>query len=193
MNSLETMISLLKPTGLYKLDDSYVFCELKAEAAGLDRLFAALDELLRECFPQTAEEEGLRVYERVMHLGGIPESTAALQNRITGALSLCGRYKTLSAVEAGGRIFGTDWTITENPSEESLSVSGEGFSLPYDAADDIFAMLGSLLPAHLEASFNLHVATWYTWNRLGKTFSELDAENRSFTGWDATANLTGSL
>lgn len=193
MNSLETMIALLKPTGLYRLDDSYVLCELKAEAAGLDQLFAALDALLRECFPQTAEEEGLRVYERVMRLGSIPQDTAARQNRITGALSLSGNDKTLSALQSSGGIFGTDWVITENPSEESLTVSGEGFSLPYDTAADIFTILGSLLPAHLNASFSLHVATWYTWDSMGKSFTELDAANLSFSGWDATANLTGSL
>ena len=193
MNSLETMISLLKPTGLYKLDDGYVLCELKAEAAGLDRLFAALNELLRECFPQTAEEKGLQVYERVMHLGVIPEDTAARQNQITGALALCGKDKTLAALRKSGRIFGVDWTITESPSDEKLTISGEGYSLPYDTANDIFAMLGSLLPAHLGVSFSLHVATWYTWNRLGKTFSELDGENLSFTARSAAATLTGSL
>lgn len=64
-DSYNSMKSKLTATGLYKIEDSSnVSYELKAYAQELDLLFCELDEVLKECFIQTAEDYGLTRIER---------------------------------------------------------------------------------------------------------------------------------
>lgn len=65
MTSLESMKQKLGALGIYRLEDGTENAlRLSVYAAELDRLFAALDEMLRECFIATAQSWGITNRER---------------------------------------------------------------------------------------------------------------------------------
>ena len=64
-NSYASMKAKLAPLGIYTLaEGSVTDCELKAYAAGIDRLFDTLDIAERESFIETAETYGLSEREK---------------------------------------------------------------------------------------------------------------------------------
>ena len=64
-NSYASMKAKLAPLGIYTLaEGSVTDCELKAYAAGIDRLFDTLDIVERESFIETAETYGLSEREK---------------------------------------------------------------------------------------------------------------------------------
>lgn len=192
MGSLNRMIGLLKPMGLYNLTDSYVLCELKAEAAGLDRLEAAMEELLTEAFPATASDFGLSVYERILKLGGIPEETLDRRSRIVGALSLNEGDNTVSKIMEGLKLYGVIASVGEDFENELITVSGSGYSLGCASAEQIGASLLNILPAHLGVAFQLNIGTWYFWNNSGISFSTLKTNAYTFENLAAMGNISQS-
>lgn len=79
MTSLDSMKQKLGALGIYRLENGTENAlRLSVYAAELDRLFAAFDELLRECFIVTAQSWGIANRERFI---GKEKSALTLERR----------------------------------------------------------------------------------------------------------------
>lgn len=184
MDSLNNIISILRPLGLYSLkEDSLVMCELKAEAVGLEKLRLAMEELISEAFPATASGFGLKILERVINLGGIPSELSDRRRRLLGSLALSGRDKTIDGIKRSLLLFGVEAEITENFADEKLVITGKGWRLPYVSAQDIADKLSLILPAHLGADISVNATTW----------SFIHSLRRNFGTWDMGVYTWGEL
>ena len=77
MTAYQSMKQKLQPLGLYRLDSGDALdLELTVYGEELDRLYDALDELLREAFIETAESYGLSRREEIISREH-PEQTAS--------------------------------------------------------------------------------------------------------------------
>ena len=87
MTARESMEQKLRPIGLYALNEGDPRAlELTVYGEELDRLYSALDELLREAFIETAEGYGLEDREKFLGPVRTSETTARRRERL---LTLC--------------------------------------------------------------------------------------------------------
>ena len=69
MDCLEHLLDVTRRLGVYDFErDPSVPAELYAYAAGIDGIAQLIDRSLAELFPETADEEGLRRFERLLRL-----------------------------------------------------------------------------------------------------------------------------
>lgn len=89
MSEFEKMSEILSATGLYDISQgNFVYAELKAYAEGLDMVFDELNEMLRECFAETAESYGLTLREKWIKRFNHDMTLAGRRNAIIKALSV---------------------------------------------------------------------------------------------------------
>lgn len=80
MTAYQSMKQKLQPLGLYRLDSGDALdLELTVYGEELDRLYDALDELLREAFIETAESYGLENRERF--IGAVHDGETVAKRR----------------------------------------------------------------------------------------------------------------
>ena len=90
MTAYQSMKQKLLPLGLYRLDDGDALdMELTVYGEELDRLYDALDELLREAFIETAEGYGLDCRE---HFTGAVHTDETVERRRERQLTLSQDY-----------------------------------------------------------------------------------------------------
>lgn len=186
MSSLQKMIDLLRPTGLYRFsDDSNVLKELSAYAAGLDLLNKAFDELEKEAFVQTAQSDGLKFWERLFHLSFIEDDFALRQQRLLGLLSMADDALCKKELVDQFALFGATVTIAENISDQKLTVSGVGHIGSHRDMRDIVAEFESIWPAHMGGTLDINAGTWYYWDGCGITFETWGNSGYSFNDYSA--------
>lgn len=194
MASLENMMALLRPTGLYSLaDDSLVVRELKAYAVGLDRLAAAFGELVQEAFVQTAQGDGLRFWERKLGLKPLVGDTNAERRRLLGLLCLSNADFTKAALLRTLAAMGAMVDVQEFPQDELIYISGKGYIGAGNDSADIVKELCAVLPAHLECGISLQVGSWYFWDSRGKSFAQWAKEGNSFADYAALSLISTEL
>lgn len=194
MSSLQNMIDLLRPTGLYRLTaDSHVMRELKAYAVGLDHLALAFDELIREGFVQTAQGDGLAFWERKLGLSALTGDTEARRRRLMSLLCLSDDDFTKDDILRTLDALGAKVEITEYFIDELLYITGKGYIGAGGSAADIAQELKKILPAHLDGEMSIHVGSWYFWDSRGKTFIEWDQTGNSFDTYAAMAMIGAEL
>ena len=90
MSEFQRMSDVLSATGLYDISqNSLVYAELQAYAEGLDMAFDELDEMLKECFAETAESYGLTMRESWLKRYNPDRTLESRRNAIIKALSVC--------------------------------------------------------------------------------------------------------
>ena len=99
MSEFQKMREILSATGLYDISQgNIIYAELKAYAEGLDMAFEELDEMLRECFAETAESYGLTLRENWLKRYNPDRTLESRRNAIMKALSVCQTDYTYSGM-----------------------------------------------------------------------------------------------
>ena len=99
MSEFQRMSDILSATGLYNAErNSLLFAELKAYAEGLDMVFDELEEMLRECFVETAESYGLTMRETWLKRYNPDRTLETRRNAIKSALSVSQSVYTYSGM-----------------------------------------------------------------------------------------------
>lgn len=100
MSEFDIMVQHLEDTGLYMVtEDSRVYAELKACAAGLDLYFDMLKELEREHLIATAESDGLELYDGLLAAPHTDLSTEGRRESLLAAMSVGFNDVTLADYE----------------------------------------------------------------------------------------------
>ena len=118
MTAYDSMRSKLAPLGIYAFaEGGAVDCELRAYAAGLDRLYEELDILYREAFIPTAESYGLT--------GKVRDDLTTAQRRallIESEQSGCGANDIAALERIVERLGITDYSVESLPRQSELDV-----------------------------------------------------------------------
>lgn len=182
MNTLDTMMKMLRPLGIYSLiPTSAVYKELSAYSAALDDLSEMHETLLRESVAATAESYGLDLFESIY---GPPQNgmdTAMRREMLTARFSLTGNDFTPGGAARALRALGLDAVIYEYPKQNLLHIVCTG---SYTRAQRIWmtAQVNELLPAHLQIVLDFRTLDWALIDRKNMTFSAMDAKNLT---WEA--------
>lgn len=178
MSALERMRRALRPLRLYDLDgESLVARELAVYAAALDGAAQTLEETARALFVQTAEGAELARHESLVGL--LPRTDMDDDSRRALVLYRLGsapfdfdRAGMLSSIRAAGM----EAEIREDYAGEAITVRCLRIVDQSLELDALKASVRSVLPAHLEAEFDIGELTW----------DLLEAAAPDWDAWDAT-------
>lgn len=176
----------LEPLKLYRLrQNSLIDCELQAYEAAFKMLDDALSEILSQAFVQTATGDGLALHEKLVGLYERP--SVSLETRRALVLyrrSIAPFDFNLSGMVSSILAVGMEAEIIEDYANESLKVISKNLIDDFFDLDSVKASLFTMLPAHLEADFDIGFMTWdmfesYSvdwddWDSMGFTWEEFD-------------------
>lgn len=181
MASLKRMREVTQRMGIYDFTrEPEVPAELAAYAAALDRIERAEEQALEDLFPSCAGEEGLRRFERLLHL--LPEGEDGQRRRtIYNALARRAGQWSRSEYAEGLERSGFTGTWTEDAAHYALILHfAPGASV--QQMRDVFSGAYRLLPAHLRPATSAQPMTWDQLDAAGMSFSQWD---ESCICWDA--------
>ncbi len=152
---------LLHPLRVYAMaEDSFSGAELEAIGTAMDEVFAERAEQLRQTLIPTATEEGLALWEQLMHYAPVSATMEDRRKALAALMAISWDGFTPAALSAAVLGCGVNCTITETGPCAPLELRFPGIygrPQPWSRAKWI---LESLLPAHLEL---IYLFRWITW------------------------------
>ena len=177
---------LLAPLGLYQLGaGGPLDAELAAYRTGFAIIEQAAAQLLQDTFVQTASEEGLARWEYLLGIPlrrGVKEETR--RERILSSLAISPTDFTSQGVLNSLRGAGLAARLVEYPAEQRLLVIGEGFIGGFDTIYDVMRSAYRMLPAHLEAEFDIGGMTWLQFEELYPDWDSFDEQLKDWEDFD---------
>lgn len=178
--------ALLAPLGLYRLGaGGPLEAELAAYRTGIAFVEQAAAQLLKDTFVQTAGEEGL---ERWEYLLGIPLRRGVKEEirreRILSSLAISPTDFTPQGVLNSLRGAGLAARLVEYPTQQRLLVIGEGFIGGFDTIYDVMRSAFQMLPAHLEADFDIGGMTWLQFAELYPDWNSFEEQLKDWEAFD---------
>ena len=171
MNSIEKLIYEHKPIGIYDLENenSLIMAELEAYAAQLQFIDENADNLLKEMFFSTAEEQG---EERFRSLYACNYEGSTAKNYISALMAHKEPFWNVALwnFERTREDFG----LTEYIGARTVKVSGFS-SFSVQKQKNVIALLRKYVPAHLALDLIDSARDWDALDALNLSFSDSDS------------------
>lgn len=184
--AVEGLYAALEPLRLYALRrDSGIDRELAGYGAGFGPLEDLLEETLREAFVQTAAGTGLERHEAMVGLlprQGLDDPTR--RELVLYRLGLAPFDFSRAGMLSSIRACGMEAEITEYPGEERIVIRCVDIIDKSLDLDRLKNTVRAVLPAHLEADFDLGELTWNMLESAGVSWAGWDAKNFTWTEFD---------
>lgn len=176
MTIYENMLRRLAPIRIYSDDAEELHRELYAYSTELERLYQELDEMFRERFVDTAQGEGLSVYERFFGPERDDETVENRRRMLKLRTELGDGDFTPAGIRKALDSFGLQYVISEFPHLNKLTVTAV---TDYSAAQQAWIRreVEKIIPAHIEFQLTFNTMTWAQWDALDRTFQTIDAED----------------
>ena len=185
MNSLNSMVSKLKPLGLYNLDsDSLVYKEIYSYSYGLKIIEDLLDELERECFINTAIDYGLDNREKTFGYVDQGLSTESRRKFLICNNSVTRNDFTKADIEYLLRIYGIDSYIIEVPNDSTIHINVLSVTNSVLSKSEVLNRIQAYLPAHLNCIFDFRELQWQQIDDMDLTFTQMDNKNLTWNEID---------
>ena len=181
----------LEPLKLYALhQNSLIDCEITVYEEVFLRIRQALDEILAQAFVQTATGAGLLMHEKLVGLYERP----GLSRDTRRALVLYRRSIApfdfnLSGMISSIRAAGLEAEIEEDYAGEKLIVTAKQLIDEFFDLDAVKARLFSMLPAPLEAEFDIGYMTWDMFDSYETKWDKWDSLDFTWEDFDMGADI----
>lgn len=193
MNCLQSMVALLRPMGVYSLaPDSMVYYDLMSCYAGLKLIEDELAALRQEGFIQTAQSDGLRIWEEVIRSTATESgSLQARQEVVLYTLSRMPWDFNHSGLVRVLRSLGLTCAITEDISNVAVRVEVQSYSGSLKNYEDVLKRVGEVLPAHVGITLNMGEVTWALFDAQEQSFDERDTADLAWDTFESSAVQPG--
>lgn len=180
----------LKPLKIYALNqNSLIDCELAAYEAAFSMLEQAIQEIFADTFVQTASDAGLALHEKLVGLHERPGvSLDARRSLVLYRRSVAPFDFNLSGMLGSLLAAGLDAEIIENYESESLKIISRNIIDDFYDLDELKASVFIMLPAHLEAEFDIGFMTWDMFESNEITWDEWDSIDFTWEQFDIDAD-----
>lgn len=156
MTAYESIKNKLSATGIYDIKlGGLIDAEIRAYAVALQVVYDEVDELLRECFVQTAEDYGLEQLESMARTYMNGDTLENRRNKLINRLQINPNIIGKDALEKQVASLGLECNITENIAESKIYVD-----ILTEVADD----KKKFLKAELLRFTPLHLIMYVTFN-----------------------------
>lgn len=180
----------LLPLKIYALNqNSLIDCELAAYEVAFSMLEQAMDEIRADAFVQTATGAGLELHEKLVGLHERPGVALDVRrDLILYRQSVAPFDFNLSGMLSSIRAAGLEAEIIENYAGESLRIISRNIIDDFYDLDELKAAVFIMLPAHLEAEFDIGFMTWDMFDGYGVTWNDWDAGDFTWEQFDIDAD-----
>ena len=165
---------LLRPLGLYALDEGYGAVEIDTIGAVLDGFGAQADAMERESLLATAEDSGLERWEQLFPYRPLSADAESRRAAVAALMRIDGRSFTLAALNDTVKGCGCNATVSEGEGRKILvhfpDVMGVPENFPLASRQ-----MESILPCHLEIEYVFRYPTFADFDAAAFTWARLDA------------------
>ncbi len=145
----------LKPLGLYELDDGFGADEIACEGRALDYAYDILEMLDLRRNADTATEEQLGEYEKLLGIGIPSQSEAERRRTVKAVLGMKNRCMTLSELNRVLPACGADAEAFESDTALTLRVKIKSTVGDADKLAEVKRRIEAIVPCHLDIVYEL--------------------------------------
>ena len=181
MSAAASMKDLLRPLGVYRLENSYLEAELESVGAAMDEAQEYLEVIQREMSLATAQDSGLEAIASLLPRRPVAETPQQLAAALAALLRIGGDSFTTDAVSDTAAGCGLGVSLTEPDEPETVEVQFRNVRGIPEGFDEIARIVQDILPAHVEIAYKFLFQTWARLNARRLAWSEL---HRRGVTWD---------
>ena len=172
MSSATYMKELLRPLGVYNLDESFLSAELDCVGLALDGVEKELERIQREMCLTTAREEGLKKTAKLFALHPVTQDPQQLSDSLSALSRINWDSFTLSAINNTISGCGVRAEAAETDTPGEVTVRFPDLKGVPDQFESLREIIEDILPAHLQIRYLFWYVTW----------GELEERNLSWQG-----------
>lgn len=166
---------LLRPLGIYDLEQGIGAAELETVGEALDRIFARLEEAAADSLPLTAAESGLEKWEELLPYAPAGGRAEDRRNALIALLRAGGgafAAEELNAVLSG---CGIHAIVEETEEPLTVRVMFPGVRGEPENYKKLRGRIEQILPCQLQVTYMLVYLQWQELEGLFSAWAELDA------------------
>ena len=185
-NSIASCYALLRPLRLYSLSgETLVDAELMAYDAGFSIIESRLTTLYNEAFIQTAEGYGLSRREQMLQLWQRPQSNITKRRELLiYRIAVAPNDYTLEGIISSVKAAGLNAHVLEDIPNGRIKIIEDGFISDFENIDAVKDEVRYMLPAHLDADFEIGNFTWEQFEASGVSFDNFNAKDITWAKFD---------
>ena len=173
MNNAENIKQLLRPLGVYKLEDSYLGAELECVGAALDRMEEELERVQREMCLMTAREQGVERMARLFARRPVTGEPEQMAQSLAALMRIGGDSFTGAALNNTLAGCGLKARVSEAAEVNTVEVRFPEVPGIPEEFDRIRALVEDILPAHLLVRYLFWYQSWQEMEQRQMTWQDL--------------------
>lgn len=177
MSYAESLKQLLRPLGVYRLEDSINGAELESVGSALDILEDKLELLHREADLTTAEGKGLEAWLSLLARRPVTKDPEQLRAAVAALLRVGGDSFTLKAINDNLLGCGINAVASESETPQTVNVSFPRVPGVPDGFEELCAIIEDILPCHLNVEYVFWYVTWALMEQRFATWGEIEERN----------------
>lgn len=173
MSHAEHLKGLLRPLGVYKLDNSFLGAELDTMGWALDRVEEQLEDIQREMCLVTARGEGLEKMGSLFANRPVTQDAGQLAQALAALCRIGGDSFTLAAINNTICGCGLNAAVTETNTPGTVTVRFPDVPGVPAGFESLSRIIEDILPAHLVTQYLFWYVTWadledreLTWQKI---------------------------
>lgn len=186
MGSAERLAQALGALRLYRLTgESLVERELQSYEAGFSLVEEALEEILTAGFIQSCDGAQLGRWERLLRVpdgGSLPERNR--RDILLAKLAIRPTDQSVEGIRTSLRAVGLETRVEENPPLGNVVLRDGEITGEYPSLDALKRQVYAMMPAHLEADFDIGILTWGMFDGKDLSFAALDERDFTWEWWE---------
>lgn len=188
MSNAAYMKELLRPLGVYKLEESFLGAELDCMGLALDRVEKELDRIQQEMCLITAREDGLDKTAKLFGLRPITQDPQQLSESLSALSRISWDSFTLSAINNTISGCGVKAEAAETDTPGVVTVRFPAVKGVPPQFDSLRVIIEDILPAHLQIQYLFWYVTWSELNERNLIWQ--DIQDAGMT-WEEFETLVG--
>lgn len=170
MSNSANMKELLRPMGVYKLEESFLGAELDCLGSALDQVQDYLEGLQREMCLTTAQAEGVDKMASLFALRPVTQQSGQLAASLAALLRIGADSFTLSAINDAISGCGLNARVDETQEPGVVEVRFPQVPGVPDGFERMKSIIETILPAHLLVQYAFWFQSWEQLEQRGMTW-----------------------
>ena len=184
MSNASDLKELLRPLGVYKLEESFLGAELDSLGGALDGLQEQLERVQREMCLTTARDEGVECMAALFSRRPAAQDAQQMAASLAALARIGGDSFTLSAINSTIAGCGLNAVVAEGEEPGVVLVRfPEVVGIPA-GFEQMQAIIEDILPAHLLVQYLFWYQTWQQLNGRQMTWQELLDQNMTWESFE---------
>lgn len=177
MSNASCLKELLRPLGVYKLEESFLGAELDSLGGALDGLQEQLEQVQREMCLTTARDEGVERMATLFAFRPVTQDMQQMAASLAALVRIGGDSFTLKAINSTIAGCGLNAQVSEGDEPGVVMVRFPEVAGVPAGFEQMRAIIEDILPAHLLVQYLFWYQTWGDLNERQMTWQDIHNQN----------------